>query len=356
MLSPSFCLECRRVSAARMTKEKPGVAVRTLADLARLAGVHAGTVSRALAGSTVVNDETRLRIEALAAQHNFQPNQMARRLRTQRTGVIGIAVPLGHERRQHVSDPFFLTLFGHLADALTERGYDIMLSRIIPDTEDWLARVVRSGMVDGVLLIGQSDQFDVIEAVAQDYQPLVVWGSRVEGQHHCAIGVDNFNGGRLLGEHLITRGASRIAFMGEIRTLEITERYRGLCAATQAAGIARPIQLDTHMASDVMGDEIASNLDQVLGTIDAIACASDVIARQTIRTLTERGLSVPGDIKVTGFDDLPFTEQMIPSITTIRQDLAIGSKAMINALFARIRGESTPSIEMTPRLMIRDSS
>lgn len=339
-----------------MTTSKPDVTVRTLADLARLAGVHPGTVSRALAGKTVVNDETRLRIEALAAQHNFQPNQMARRLRTQRTGVIGIAVPLGHERRQHVSDPFFLTLFGHLADALTERGYDIMLSRIIPDAEDWLSRVVRSGMVDGVLLIGQSDQFDVIEAVAQDYRPLVVWGSHVPGQRHCAIGVDNFAGGRQIGERLIAQGATRIAFMGEIRTLEITERHRGLCAAADAAGIAPPVQLDTHMASDIMGDEIAANLDRVAGQIDAIACASDVIARQTIHTLAARGLSVPGDLRVTGFDDLPFTQQMVPSITTVRQDLAIGSAAMIDALFARMDGSDAPSVEMVPHLIVRDSA
>lgn len=339
-----------------MTTSKPDVTVRTLADLARLAGVHPGTVSRALAGKTVVNDETRQRIEALAVQHNFQPNQMARRLRTQRTGVIGIAVPLGHERRQHVSDPFFLTLFGHLADALTERGYDIMLSRIIPDAEGWLSRVVRSGMVDGVLLIGQSDQFDVIEAVAQDYRPLVVWGSHMPGQRHCAIGVDNFAGGRQIGERLVARGATRIAFMGEIRTLEITERYRGLCAAAEAAGIAPPVQLDTHMASDIMGDEIAANLDRVAGQIDAIACASDVIARQTIQALAARGLSVPGDLRVTGFDDLPFTEQMVPSITTIRQDLAIGSAAMIDALFHRMDGRDAPSVEMTPHLIVRESA
>ena len=339
-----------------MTISKSTVPVRTLVDLARLAGVHPGTVSRALAGKTVVNDETRQRIEALAIEHNFQPNLMARRLRTQRTGVIGIAVPLGHERRQHVSDPFFLTLFGHLADALTERGYDVMLSRIIPDAEDWLNRVVHSGMVDGVLLIGQSDQFDVIEAVAENYRPLVVWGSHVPGQRHCAIGVDNFAGGRLLGERLIAQGATRIAFMGEIRTLEITERYRGLCAAAESAGTPPPIQLDTHMASDVMGEEIAANLDRVTGKIDAIACASDVIARRTIGTLAERGLSVPGDLRVTGFDDLPFTAQMVPSITTVRQDLEIGSAAMIDALFARIAGETAPSVEMTPRLIVRDSA
>jgi len=339
-----------------MAPPEPPEIVRTLKDLARLAGVSAGTVSRALAGKSLVNDETRRRIEALAAQHNFQPNQMARRLRTQQTGVIGIAVPLGHERRQHVSDPFFLTLFGYLADALTERGYDIMLSRIIPDADDWLDRVVRSGMVDGVLLIGQSDQFDVIESVATVYRPLVVWGSHVPGQRHCAVGVDNFAGGRLVGERLIAGGARRIAFMGEIRTLEITERYRGLCAAAAAAGIAAPRQLATHLASDVMGEEIAANLDSVEGGIDAIAAASDVIARQAIRILGERGLSVPGDIRVTGFDDLPFTEQMVPRLTTVRQDLAAGSAAMIAALFARIDGTDAPSVEMPAVLVARDSA
>lgn len=339
-----------------MTISKPSVPVRTLADLARLAGVTPGTVSRALAGKSIVNDATRQRIEELALKHNFQPNQMARRLRTQRTGVVGIAVPLGHERRQHVSDPFFLTLFGHLADALTERGYDVMLSRIIPDAEDWLSRVVRSGMVDGVLLIGQSDQFDVIEAVAEDYRPLVVWGSHMPNQRHCAIGVDNFAGGRLIGERLIAHGATRIAFMGEIRTLEITERYRGLCAAAASAELAQPVQLDTHMASDIMGEEIAANLDRVVGKIDAIACASDVIARQTVRALADRGLSVPGDIRVTGFDNLPFTEQMVPSLTTVSQDLVTGSAAMIDALFARIDGVDAPSVEMTPQLIVRDSA
>lgn len=339
-----------------MTILKPTATVRTIADLARLAGVTPGTVSRALAGKSIVSNATRERIVALAAQHNFQPNQMASRLRTQRTGVIGIALPLGHEQRQHVSDPFFLSLFGYLADALTERGYDVMLSRIIPDTSDWLSRVVRSGMVDGVLLIGQSDQYDVIEAVARSYRPLVVWGSHMPDQRHCAIGVDNFEGGRLVGEHLIARGATRIAFMGEIRTLEISERHRGLCAAARAAGIAEPVQLDTHMASDVMDGEIAANLDRVPGMIDAIACASDVIARRTICTLAQRGLSVPDDLRVTGFDDLAFTGQTTPSLTTVRQDLAVGSAAMIDALFMRIAGKEAPSVEMAPRLIVRDST
>lgn len=110
----------------------PGLA-RTLADLTRLAGVSAGTVSRALAGKSNVNPATRERIAALAREHGFRPNQVASNLRRRRTGTIDIAIPLGQDRRQQTSDAFFMTLLGHLADALTEKGYDLMLRRVMPD-------------------------------------------------------------------------------------------------------------------------------------------------------------------------------------------------------------------------------
>ncbi|WP_308814035.1 LacI family DNA-binding transcriptional regulator [Sphingomonas sp. GV3] len=336
-----------------VTAERP---IRTLKDIARLAGVNAGTVSRALAGSSLVNEQTRQRIIDIAAEHGFRPNLMARRLRTQRTGVIGIAVPLGHERRQHLSDPFFMALLGHLADGITERGYDVMLSRVEPDSDDWLDDIVLSGMLDGVLLIGQSDQLEVIEAVARRYRPLVVWGSALPGQVHCAIGVDNFVGGRRAGERLIARGCRRLAFMGEIRTLELIERHRGLCAAAEAAGLAPPLQLDTHLASDIMAAEIATNLDRVAGQVDGIAAASDVIAMATIDALETRGMRVPDDIPVTGFDDLPIAAQARVRLTTVRQDLAAGAAAMLDALFARISGEDRPSVAMEPELVLRDSA
>ncbi|MBB4153608.1 DNA-binding LacI/PurR family transcriptional regulator [Sphingomonas jinjuensis] len=329
--------------------------IRTLKDVARLAGVNAATVSRALANSPLVNEQTRRRIIDIAAEHGFRPNLMARKLRTQRTGVIGVAVPLGHERRQHLSDPFFMALLGHLADGITERGYDVMLSRVVPDADDWLDELAMSGTLDGVLLIGQSDQLAVIETVAARYRPLVVWGSALPGQRHCAVGVDNFAGGRLAGERLIERGCRRLAFMGEIRTLELIERHRGLCAAANAAGLPPPVQLDTHLASDIMAAEIAANLDRV-DDIDGIAAASDVIALATIEALEARGRRVPDDIAVTGFDDLPLAAQTRVRLTTVRQDLAAGAAAMLDALFNRIAGADAPSVEMTPELIIRDSA
>ena len=207
-----------------------------------------------------------------------------------------------------------------------------------------------------MLLIGQSDQVAVIEAVAARYRPLVVWGSALPGNVHCAIGVDNFAGGRLAGERLIARGCRALAFMGEVRTLELIERHRGLCAAAAAAGLPPPVQLDTHLASDIMAGEIAANLAGAGTSFDGIAAASDVIALATVEALEARGLRVPGDIAVTGFDDLPIASQARVRLTTVRQDLAAGAAAMLDALFARIAGTDTPSVEMPPTLIVRDSA
>ncbi|WP_322963397.1 LacI family DNA-binding transcriptional regulator [Sphingomonas fuzhouensis] len=336
--------------------------VRTIADLADMAGVSPGTVSRALAGKSLVNAETRARIQALADEHGFRPNQMASRLRTRRTGVIGIVVPLGHDRRQHLSDPFFMTMLGHLADALTENGYDVMLSRVIPDAPDWLDRVVDSGMVDGVLLIGQSNQYEAIERVARRYRPLVAWGVTLPDQVHAAVGTDNAGGGYLAGRRLIERGCRRIAFLGDIRAPEIRQRHDGVARAMAEAGLDGPVQLPTHLASEVMEQEIAAHIDTLLaqggGTmpIDGIAAASDMIAITAVRVLADRAIAVPDAISVIGYDDLPLAAQAVPRISTIRQDIAVGAQAMVEALFARIGGGEAGSVVLDPELVLRETA
>ncbi|MCJ2186718.1 LacI family DNA-binding transcriptional regulator [Novosphingobium beihaiensis] len=330
--------------------------VRTLADLARLAGVSTGTVSRALAGKSLVNAETRERIQALAREHGFRPNQMASKLRSKRTGVIGVVIPLGHEKRQHISDPFFLTLLGWLADELTESGYDVMLSRAIPDgTSDWLERITGSGMVDGVLLIGQSDQFEVIEAVASHYRPLVAWGAYREGQVHCAVGTDNIAGGRIAAEHLIASGARSLAFMGETKGIEINERWRGAEAAAQEAGV--PImRIPISLASDDMARQIAEAAQAANRELDGIIAASDLIAMNVLRCLHEKGRAVPGDVQVIGFDDLPLASMTMPPLTTIRQEIAGGAKAMVEKLKALLEGNPAESMKMAPRLVVRGTT
>lgn len=331
--------------------------IRNIAELAKIAGVSAGTVSRALADKDLVNKETRERIQALAREFGFRPNQMARRLRTQKTGVIGVVIPLGHERRQHISDPFFMTLFGYLADELTESGHDLMLSRVIPGDSEWLDRIVDSGMLDGALVIGQSNQTEVIEKVAERYRPLVIWGSHREGQAQCTVGVDNRAGGRIAAQRLIARGGTRIAFFGDASAPEIADRLAGVVEAVEAtSGRVAVRNFPTHLASEEMAAQIATNLAELDGAVDGIVCASDVIAMTTIRILHERGVAVPDQVAVTGFDDLPLATRMVPQLTTVKQDIAAGARAMVDALRRRIDGEDAPSTVMMPELVIRESA
>jgi DNA-binding LacI/PurR family transcriptional regulator len=330
--------------------------IRTITDLARMAGVSAGTVSRALANNSLVNDKTRDRIQALAREHGFRPNQMASSLRRQKTGVIGVAIPLGHDQQQPISDTFFMTLLGRLADELTDRGYDLMLRRVLPGHDaDWLDRFIGSGMIDGVIVIGQSDQFDRIEDVAEGYRPMVVWGNRQEGQRHCVVGTDNRLGGRLAAERLIAAGATSLAFLGDTAAIEFAARFAGAREVADKRGI--PIRsLPTHLSHETMARDLAKHLPALMQECDGVFAATDTIAVACLHELTRQGLVVPDAVRLIGFDDLPIARQTNPALTTIRQDIDAGARALVDLLMRRLGGEDTESLVMPPHLIARGTA
>lgn len=331
--------------------------VRTITDLARLAGVSPGTVSRALAGKSLVNALTREKIVALAREHGFRPNQMASGLRRQKTGVIGVAIPLGHDIRQQISDSFFMTLLGFLADELTREGYDLMLRRVVPDSdEDWLDRFIGSGMIDGVIVIGQSDQFERIEEVAESYTPMVVWGNHQEGQRHCVVGTDNRLGGRLAVEQLIAGGAKRIAFLGDTGPMEFAARYAGAQDSAARLGVGPVMPLPTHLSPDRAGEEIARHIAAHGHEIDGIFAATDTLAALCLTELRAQGLRVPDDVRLVGFDDLPIARQTVPPLTTVRQDIAAGARGLVDLLLRRLAGETTESLVLPPELVLRETA
>lgn len=331
--------------------------VRNITDLARLAGVSPGTVSRALADSQLIAKKTRERIQALAREHDFRPNVMARNLRIKRAGAIGVLIPLGHETGQHISDPFFMTLLGQLADALTERGYDLLLSRVIPTDPDWLSRVADSGRVDGLILIGQSDQSAVIDRLAQRYLPMVAWGANLPGQVHCSVGSDNRKGGELATRHLIERGCRNFAFFGDPIAPEIAERLEGCRAALAVAGLSETLTvLPAHLTAETAHPAISKWLEETKAIPDGIIAASDVIAMSALRALSEHGVSVPHQVHVVGYDDLAFANQTVPPLSTIKQDLSAGAAHLVDLLFRRISGEKTESVVLEPTLVVRQSS
>jgi DNA-binding LacI/PurR family transcriptional regulator len=328
---------------------------KTLKELAEIAGVTSGTVSRALSGSNLVTPATRDMIVALARKHGFTPNATARNLRMRKTNTIGVVIPLGHEVRQNISDPFFITMLGLLADKLTNRGYSLLLSRVVPTDEDWLLKLARSGQSDGIIVIGQSDQSVVLDRVAELYRPLVVWGSHIAGQAHCSVGSDNFRGGALAGQHLLERGCRNIVFFGDARAIEIGQRLEGCRSVVERAGAQFSV-VPTHLVADAAQGEIGKYFRTRTNRPDGVVAASDVIAVTAMRVLAEQGLAVPGDVKVIGYDGLPLGEHTTPPLTTIAQDLEQGAENLVTSVIQRIAGEEIHSVILQPRLLVREST
>lgn len=328
--------------------------MRTLDDLAMATGLSKSTVSRALAGNPVIAPETRRRVAEVASRHGFHINQTARALRVGRSQAIGVVLPLGHETGQHPSDPFFITMLGNLADTLTDRGQDLLLSRVIPADDGWLDRIVTSGRTDGIIIIGQSDQMATIDRVAERYRPLVVWGARLDGQRHCSVGTDNRLGGALATRHLIAGGRTRLAFYGNPEVPEIGHRQQGFAATCAAAGLPQrtvPVPMTPEAAYAMIASDLAAGF-----AMDGIVAASDTIAMMAIRALAERGRSVPEDIAIVGYDDVVLAAHTNPPLTTIRQDLQRGAELLVDLLFRRMAGEDTVSVVLPPELVVRGSS
>ena len=325
--------------------------------IAKLAGVHPSTISRALAGSPLVAAKKRDEILKLARERGYVVNSAARNLRLQRTQTISVVIPLGHEAGQALTDPFFMEMIGYLADEITQRGYGMFLQKILPPMDDWLLQLIGSRRTDGIIIIGQSTEHKAIEAAASNYQPLVVWGGPLEHQSYCAVGTDNLGGARVAVEHLIRTGRRQIIFLGDPSIPEIRLRHEGYkyALAHGPRGMGRERIVPAHLTADAAYEAMRAFVREG-GQMDAVFAATDVIAISAVRALVASGLTVPGDVSVVGFDDISLAAHFHPALTTMRQDLARGARILVDLLFRRLNGENTPSATMQAELIVRESS
>lgn len=328
-----------------------------MADIARLAGVSVATVSRALSGSPLINVETRARIAELARSLNYAVNVGAQNLRLKQNRTVGVIVPFDPTSREHLSDPFFLSLIGSIADALTEGGHDMLLTRVDADRLDSAAQVYETGRAMGIILIGQWHHHDQLNEMAVRGVPFVVWGAQMPRQLYVTVGSDNTEGGRLATAHLLAGGARHVAFIGDPELPEVGQRHAGYLQAHEAAGrtpdpgLIRPVPfVSERVAQDVEA------LVQQGRALDGIFAASDLSAMTAINTLRRLGRRVPEDVAVVGYDDISLSAYFHPTLSTVRQPVEAAGRALVQALLAQAAGERPGSVLLPTLLVPRESA
>lgn len=336
---------------------KPNKAVKSLQDLADLAGVSRATASRALNDSPMLSDKTKKKLQALAQKHNYSINRKARDFRLQRTGVIAVIFMRDAASEQHLSDPFFLELLGSIADNLAENDYDLLLAHESASAIDGLSRGRVFEHSDGVIFVGQETRHDEMNALAEGNRPIVAWGSMLPNRKYRVAGGENRRGGYLVTKHLLDLGRRRIAFFGKIELPEISDRYAGYADALRESGLPvdRALQVDVPFEMEPAHDTIRRFLDKEQD-LDAVVCASDVMALSAIATFRELGLRVPEDVAITGYDDIALAAYSSPPLTTVRQNIRQAGKVLVESVLGLINGDEVGDTTLTSELVVRKSS
>lgn len=329
-------------------------------DIAYLAGVSQPTVSRALRGSPMVSLETRLRIETIARQLNYKVDKNASNLRCQHSNTLALLLFEDPTPDDSLINPFFHALLGSITRACAKRGYDLLVS-FQQLSGDWHVDYEHSRRADGIILLGYGDYEEYrfrLEQLVKQGTHFVRWGAVLEGHPGLSVGCDNFQGGRQAARHLIKLGRRRVAFLGHASSHypEFLERYRGHAQALQDAGlsVAPGLQVDA-ISLESSGHEAACRLIEKAEPFDAIVCASDLIAIGAMRALQEQRISVPGDVGIVGFDDIPAASLASPPLTTVVQDTRAAGEVLVDTLLRSIRKEPIDTRVLPTRLVVRRS-
>lgn len=280
---------------------------------------------------------------------------MASKLRSGKTGAVAVLFPPNSDRHSYVADWLHSQVFGDLTDVLMKAGFEVMLPRVTPGgPPNWLEPIVTSGMIDGVIVVGQRDQFQILEDVAGHYLPMIVWGQYRAGQSQCSVGIDNEAGGRIAAEHLVAGGSTNLLFLGDFSDFGVSRQWQG---ASMASALGQTIHRShVPQSGEAMLAHVEDAVRAAPSRYDGIIAASDEIAMAVIAGLHRRNVSVPHEVQVVGFGDVPLAAQSFPPLTTIRNDFSQCIGIMIDKLRMRIAGQPTSGHAIRPHLIVRKTT
>lgn len=330
----------------------------TLRDVARLAGVHPATASRALneEARSLVRDETALRVAEAARALDYRPDHLARSLKTRRTATIGVLVP-------DITNPLFPPILRGIEDQLNRKGYVALIGNTDND-HDRERRVVtemRDRAIDGLIVATARRHHPLLVELSRNGLPIVLVNRVVEDHVLPSASVDDKKGIRAAVAHLVHLGHRRIAHVAGPQDLSTGHgRYLGFLAGLEASGIdADPTLVAFANAfSEAEGFRCTEELFASGHRFTAIVAVNDTLALGALRSMRSRGIACPEQCSLVGFNDMPLIDRIQPPLTTVRiPQYEIGSWAA-RLLFERMteRRDPAKTFLLPCELVVREST
>ncbi|ENM3732288.1 MULTISPECIES: substrate-binding domain-containing protein [Vibrio] len=327
----------------------------TMKDIARLAGVSTSTVSHVINKSRFVSDEIAERVNNAAQQLNYAPSALARSLKMNRTKTIGMLVTTS-------TNPFFGEVVKGVERSCYHQGYNLILCNTEGDNQRMKASIntLLQKRVDGLLLMCSTlegerldvfDRYPDIPIVVMDWGPILFASDKIQD--------NSLQGGYMAAKHLIESGHKEIGCItGPLIRHQAQMRYEGYKRALAEAGIA--INPDWIVESDFEcegGYQAFEKLYQRGKLPSALFVSNDMMAMGVIQAASQRGLRVPDDLSLIGYDDVHIAKFMTPALTTIHQPKYRLGKAAVDTLLYRLENPDTTAqvVQLEPTLVVRSS-
>lgn len=326
----------------------------SIKDIARLVGVSHSTVSRALRASPVVNAETAGRIRQVAQQQGYRASLIGRSLVLRRSMALGCVAT-------DIADPFVAGVVAGIEEVANQQGYAVFLasSHADPQRELDVVRSFHERRVDGVIVPASRVGSLYLPQLAKLRIPIVLINNEHPGSYTYSVSIDNIGAARLVTRHLLKLGHQRIAYIGKRSGGQVdTDRLSGLRAELRHA--KAPFLSDLVMHADATPEGGRAVMQRLLARRrrpTAVFCYDDLTALGALAAARSAGISVPGDLSVSGFDDLFVASYTAPPLTTIRQPMKQMGRQAAEILLALLRGEATKkSVKFSGELIVREST